>query len=108
MSSDRRQADAAFAIVLREFRVAAQFSQERLADATGLDRTYISLLERGLCQPSLPTLLAISKALGVTLAAMATRIEHEIDHDHSWTVSEGRPAHLRRPDADHSAADPKG
>ena len=80
MTLHRRRADAAFGVVLREYRLAAHFSQERLADATDLDRTYISLLERGLRQPSLPTIIAISRALGISLTAFAARIEREVAH----------------------------
>lgn len=37
---------------LRTFRVEKRYSQERLAELTGLDRTYISGLERGQRNPS--------------------------------------------------------
>lgn len=37
---------------LRTFRVEKKYSQERLAELTGLDRTYISGLERGKRNPS--------------------------------------------------------
>lgn len=37
---------------LRTFRVEKIYSQERLAELTGLDRTYISGLERGQRNPS--------------------------------------------------------
>ena len=75
----RHGSGVAFGLVLRELRSAADLSQERLADATGLDRTFISMLERGLRQPSLSTLLALSEALQVPLATIAARIEEEID-----------------------------
>ena len=38
-------------------------SQERLADAAGMHRTYIGLVERGEVNPTLETILAIAKAL---------------------------------------------
>ena len=79
MSPYRHGSGVAFGLVLRDLRMAADLSQERLADATGLDRTFISLLERGLRQPSLSTLLALSEALQVPLATIAARIEAEID-----------------------------
>nr|WP_255404486.1 helix-turn-helix transcriptional regulator [Fibrobacter sp. NR9] len=42
-------------------------SQEDFADATQLDRTYVSGLERGVRNPSYLTLLKIAKALHITL-----------------------------------------
>lgn len=53
-----------FGSVLREYRLAAGFSQERLAQETDLHRTYISLLERGLRQPSLNTIFLLAKEVG--------------------------------------------
>ena len=52
-----------FAEVLRQQREAQGFSQENLALAVGLDRTFISLLERGRRKPSYDTLVRISRAL---------------------------------------------
>lgn len=40
-------------------------TQEELADAAGLDRTYISSVERGRRNISLLNILKISRALGV-------------------------------------------
>jgi len=44
-----------------------ELSQEELAHEAGLHRTYISLLERGLRNPSLLVMAALAKALGVEL-----------------------------------------
>lgn len=55
----------AFGRALRRHRKAAQKSQAALAELCNLDRTYISLLERGLRQPSLSVLVALAKAVGV-------------------------------------------
>jgi transcriptional regulator with XRE-family HTH domain len=43
-------------------------SQEDLAHAAGISTSTLSRLERGLHQPSLPTLRKIAVALGVSLA----------------------------------------
>lgn len=56
--------DLATAKVIREARIAAGFSQEALADAAGLHRTYISLIERSRRSPTIATLDAIGRALG--------------------------------------------
>lgn len=55
----------AFGEILRELRQAADVSQENLAFECELDRTYISLLERGRRQPSLKTLFALAEALQI-------------------------------------------
>src|SRR5271168_2152084 len=64
---------AAFGLVLRDLRQRAGLSQEALADAAEVDRTYISLLERGLRQPTLETLFALSEALSVSPSTMRSR-----------------------------------
>lgn len=51
--------------VLRSQRIQKGLSQEELAHRVGLDRTYISLLERGLRQPTLGTLVKLSQALEI-------------------------------------------
>ena len=57
--------EQAFGIVLRDLRQARSLSQETLALESDLDRTFISLLERGLRQPSLTTILQLAGPLGV-------------------------------------------
>jgi len=52
-----------FGQVLRELREERKLSQEKLAEYCDLDRTYISLLERGLRQPTLTTIFRLSEAL---------------------------------------------
>ncbi len=51
--------------VLRELRENKKLSQEKLAEFCDLDRTYISLLERGLRQPTITTLFKLSDALNI-------------------------------------------
>ncbi len=66
------------AIILRKFRKDAGFSQEKLALEANLDRTFISLLERGLRQPSLKTLFAIAKVLNVKPHEIVKEIENTV------------------------------
>lgn len=68
----------AFGRVLRAERLAEGVSQEQLAFDAGLDRPYISLLELGQRSPSLDTLVALCRALKVTLSELAGRIEAEM------------------------------
>jgi len=55
----------AFGCILQKLRKDAKLSQEKLAFAADLDRTYISLLERGQRQPTLKTLFALSAVLNI-------------------------------------------
>ncbi|HCE22378.1 MAG TPA: transcriptional regulator, partial [Hyphomonas sp.] len=50
---------------MRRLRVAAGLSQEHLANAAGVDRTYVSRLERKMENPSIGVLEKVSEALGV-------------------------------------------
>jgi transcriptional regulator with XRE-family HTH domain len=50
---------------LRRQRLFAGLSQEALADAAGLDRTYVSGVERGIRNPTVRVLQVIAAALGV-------------------------------------------
>jgi transcriptional regulator with XRE-family HTH domain len=49
---------------LRAKREELGLSQEKLAELAGVDRTYVSILERGLKSPTLETLERICAALG--------------------------------------------
>jgi transcriptional regulator with XRE-family HTH domain len=55
----------AFGNVLRAARTRAGLSQEALGLACEIDRTYVSLLERGERAPTLTTLFALSEQLDV-------------------------------------------
>lgn len=50
---------------LKALRQARGLSQENLSSIAGLDRTYISMLERGKRKPSLETIEKIATALGM-------------------------------------------
>lgn len=59
-----------FGEALRSRRLEAGLSQEELADRCGLDRTYISGIERGRRNVGLRNLGSIAKALGVTVSEL--------------------------------------
>lgn len=63
MATDSKSVQKAFGEALRQVRVGRGISQQELALESDLDRTYISLLERGLRQPTITTLIALSDAL---------------------------------------------
>lgn len=54
-----------FGEILRELRTKKGFTQQQLADYSGLDRSYISELENGKLQPSLETFFRLSYELKV-------------------------------------------
>lgn len=64
-----------FGKTLRTLRTQRHLTQEELAFESGLDRTYISLLELGHSSPTLDTLYALSGALGISLVDFALQIE---------------------------------
>ena len=55
--------EVAFGKVLRLIRLEKSLSQEELAHLCGLDRTYISLMERGKRKPTINTLFSLAKGL---------------------------------------------
>ncbi|HSH72112.1 MAG TPA: helix-turn-helix transcriptional regulator [Methylophilaceae bacterium] len=60
---------------LKDIRTQKGISQQELAFMTELDRTYISMLERNLRQPSLETVFKISVALGFKASEFIALIE---------------------------------
>lgn len=70
--------EIAFGIVLRRLRSDKDISQEDLAFRSNLDRTYISMIERGKRNPTINTLFSISKALGINPANFIALVEQEI------------------------------
>ena len=58
---------------LRQARLALNMSQEDLAAAAGIDRTYVSGIERGVRNPTITVLARFAYALGTTSAALLTK-----------------------------------
>lgn len=69
----------AFGVAVRQVREDRGVSQERLSDLAGLDRTYISGLERGTRNPTLVTQRHIADALGVDLSSLVALAEGQGD-----------------------------
>ena len=55
---------------LKRIRQETGLSQEKLALECGLDRTYVSGIERGIRNPSVVSLDKIARALNVTVACL--------------------------------------
>jgi transcriptional regulator with XRE-family HTH domain len=69
------QISQVFGQVLREQRTARGISQEELALSADVDRTFVSQMERGIRQPTLTTLLKLSRALDVQPSTLVARME---------------------------------
>ena len=59
-----------FASNLKALRAKGSLSQEEVAHQAGLDRTYISSLERCIYSPTIDVVDKLAKVLGVTAADM--------------------------------------
>ena len=78
MPEEKENIAEAFGSLLKELRVEKNFSQERLAEESGLDRSYISLLERGKAQPTLETLFRIALVLKINASTIISNIENRL------------------------------
>ncbi len=65
----------AFGNVAKGRRLEVGLSQEALALNTGIERSYISRLERGLSQPSLLALLKLAEGLGCEAGDLLAPVE---------------------------------
>ena len=72
-----------FGAVLRELRKRCKISQEKLAQECDLDRTFISLLERGKRQPSLTTVFKLSTVLGISPSKFIKIVEKKMSAGNS-------------------------
>lgn len=69
---DRHRVARAFGIVLRTARMGAGLSQHQLARATHVSNNTPGLLERGVLQPTLHTLIVLADALGIQATLLVT------------------------------------
>src|SRR5579864_8125465 len=65
----------AFGQALREIREGKRISQERLALEGGFDRTYISLIERGINSPTIRIVVGLAAVLKVAPSKIVRRME---------------------------------
>ena len=70
--------EEAFGEAIRELRKANQISQEKLAEVSSLDRSFISLLECGHKQPSLITIFQLAKAFNLSASKIVSLVEEKI------------------------------
>jgi transcriptional regulator with XRE-family HTH domain len=75
VAEPRSERHLAYGRAFRRLREERQISQKRLAQLAGLDRTYVSGIERGERNPSLENLLRLADALGVPFSEIAGQAE---------------------------------
>ncbi|MEY8174680.1 helix-turn-helix domain-containing protein [Burkholderia multivorans] len=88
LSARMHSTNLAFGKALRTLRRARRTTQRDLAVSARLDRSYISLLERGESSPTLATMLAICRGLGISLADMASEVERELAFSHKTLLDD--------------------
>ena len=71
--------EEAFGEVIRELRKEHQISQEKLAEVSNLDRSFISVLECGHKQPSLITIFQLAKAFNLSASKILSFVEKKIE-----------------------------
>ena len=71
----------AFGLILRRLRQEASLTQEELGFEADLRRTYVSILELGQQQPSLGTILKLSRALKLPASQVVSLVEAELGND---------------------------
>lgn len=67
-----------FGRVLRQLRKDAGLTQEQLALEAGIERNYVSLIERGINQPALRMIFKLADALGTSPSEILRQVEAEL------------------------------
>lgn len=67
--------EEAFGIGLKSIRKSKGISQEKLALKSDLERTYISMLERGIKSPTINTIFKIASALEIKPSLLIEQVE---------------------------------
>ena len=67
----------AFGKVLRAVRKEAKLSQEQLALSAGVERNFVSLIERGINQPTIRVVFELAAALNMSPARLVELTEQQ-------------------------------
>ncbi|WP_298400700.1 helix-turn-helix transcriptional regulator [Janthinobacterium sp.] len=68
----------AFGLVLRTLRKKAGLSQEQLALSAGVERNFVSLIERGINQPTIRVIFKLSNALQISPSEVVKAVEQHL------------------------------
>ncbi len=69
---------------IKAMRIAKELSQEQLAGEAEMDRTAISLIERGRTNPTVFSLSVLARVLGVSLSELFAPISADMNLKPSW------------------------
>ncbi|WNQ12075.1 helix-turn-helix transcriptional regulator [Paenibacillus aurantius] len=72
--------EAIFGKILKSLRIKQELTQDKLAEISTLERTFISMMERGKSQPSLTTIFELAKALKIKPSELVRLIELEFEN----------------------------
>ena len=61
--------------VIKKYRQQIGISQEELAHRAGVDRTFVSRLERGIRQPTITTVIQLSRGLEISAEELVREID---------------------------------
>lgn len=67
-----------FGILLKDLRKKKSISQEKLAETTGLNRIFISLIETGKRNPTLTTICKLSQGLDIKASELLRLYEEKV------------------------------
>jgi transcriptional regulator with XRE-family HTH domain len=68
----------AFGLVLRTVRKEAKLTQEQLALTADVERNFVSLMERGINQPTVRVIFKLARALGTSPSELMIRVEKQV------------------------------
>ncbi len=74
--------------IVREARRERGWSQERLAEASKLDRSYVGEIERGLVSPTLLTLEKLASGLGLQASELLGRCESFVEAEQAFIAAQ--------------------
>lgn len=70
-----------FGQVLRHLRKERKLSQEALAFDSGVDRTFISDMERGVKQPTITTIYRLARALNLSVVELIAAVDDVVQEE---------------------------
>lgn len=75
--SESSNPQPALGAAIRSLRIEKDAKQQAVAEAAGITVAHLSKIERGLTNPTWGTVVAITEALGASMAALVKRWEAE-------------------------------